>query len=625
MLTSTHPRADANTLIFLPANTIYQPTDIGVLFKRPGHITSIKGKHIYDAFSRIIDQLDGTSTLPEIIKRASPSDQPLLKRLLPALFNRHILISYDRTAFNLFTDKELSYLQPQLDFLHLLSSKPATILKRFCNATIILSGKGYALYAIAENLLRNGLKKLYLLNDVSTETIKNLHKLVASLQKENIICTLIEKHVEISKLDQTATIIHASDNICLSTILSLTQKASQHHVRFLPVMILGGYLRIGPLSKPYQKGCWNCALLRFLDQQTSVTRETLYSDILHKNISTLDDAHNLKTLLSLGGGTAAFELFREITEISDTFNTLGLLSISCTTLKTIWTPIIAHPFCPNCNKGNNSTKSHPQDQEKLSNTLLSDTDNSGLINAHFGIFSGFEDEHLSQAPIFTTCLRLSQTSIRGMPNIIRVTSCISNTMARTDALFIAAELYTKSLFFDTYSSAYLQKKDISPLHLSSLGAGDTLKIARTRAIISFFSNRLLEQNKHDSLNLLPLDKSVLSPPTQNLLNILEQTKHTLSLFHTREGPAYFVHTSCQLNGVSWSTSGLGTSLDKAASNAIAHAISIAFNTHSSNSEDYALLTNVTPIPLPQESQLSFTDVTPPDLRYVGLIVLHATK
>jgi len=140
---------------FLPHDLIYIPTQTGLAFQRGQRMMSVNGRNAYDRFSRLAPRLDGSLSITQMDQLLAPSEIPPMEKLLGILMQRQFLLSYDTDLDDLPAELRSAFDQ-QIRFLHHLSERPAAAFLEFRHSDIRIAGRGEALDATIGALTRNG-------------------------------------------------------------------------------------------------------------------------------------------------------------------------------------------------------------------------------------------------------------------------------------------------------------------------------------------------------------------------------------------------------------------------------------------------------------------------------------
>jgi bacteriocin biosynthesis cyclodehydratase domain-containing protein len=429
-------------------DAVFFESPAGALFRFRGKAFEIRGKGVYKLLLQLIPHLSGNEMLSDIRDSLKSSNELLLNRLISILAQNSVLIDASNEARNL-ADPSLEPYKPQIEFIRHFADKPIERFDRFRKGRICVTGSGMPMRSLVKSLALNGIASL-LVDDSTAKKCGQYHSLFtegrpigAAVKIEQVSLDAILRAAEPAAID---LVCYASDTPNLPDISELTAFCRAKGIAFLPGILFSGKAFIGPVSRGDSTPCWHCFLLRRIARLESAQQALVWKHIAERLPWRLDCQAECNPSLGILGNSIGFEAFKLLVGHLPPDTDGFALSIDLEQLETTRCRVLPHPMCPQCSK-----VSHLQDKTFLRDNSMGlestqadaiDPLRSGmvLVHADTGIVGQFEDEELTQSPLFRTALRASDPT-RCKERLIFSHSVKSNADARLAAIGLAAKQY----------------------------------------------------------------------------------------------------------------------------------------------------------------------------------------
>ncbi len=468
----------------LPQDTIFLPTEDGVVFRRGERRFALKGNGVYKLISILAPQLMGDATLESLTTGLPPNKVEVVTRLIYTLIDEKILINHLLEDDVPLSTGERNSFKQQIDYLEHLSEKPNRRFQSFREARTLIAGSGLPMATLAASLVRNGLHYLILDSaSIMGGYSCHLEQAVADARKANVD-VVIERQPLRDILDnhsvspELSAICYADGISDLSLMVEINRWCRNSEVRFYPGVFIGGVAHVGPIVSKDSRSCWMCAILRHTEQIPSDQAAEVWKHIALERKWQNDVRPESSPSLRIFANSIGFELFRTFTEMDVVGD--SVLSLNLTTLESKTVPLLPHPSCPHCafhysrntssEQGLVTVATASPSQEQLEWWQQRIDQIKPLVDSQFGVFHSFDDDAQAQSPLFRSTLRTSYR--RGTIETSRVpgNSLLHNTAARISALLFASGSYALSCID---SSRYLlSHRDVLSRNLYLVRAGE---------------------------------------------------------------------------------------------------------------------------------------------------------
>jgi bacteriocin biosynthesis cyclodehydratase domain-containing protein len=435
-------------------DSIFLPTRDGILFRSRDGSFRLNGPRVYELMSSIVAHLTGKLTIVEICSLLDAQRSKAVRRMIAILLEKRIAVNHIVEESDL-GEVVLRAFQSQINFIEHFEERPVAKFARFRHARVLLTGTGTALRSLVLSLVKNGLQTIIL--DEKQAHLENDRDIRATVEEFRSagIPTIFEK----LSLDQVladegcslTAVCHAGDSSALRDMLKLNETCLNRQILFIPGVVLGAKAFVGPLVQEDKTGCWLCFLMRHsacLDPRISSQMwEHIAVGRIWRNEAHAASSPSLKIL----GNMVGFELFRVIIGHIPSEIICSVLSLDLETLENGRSRLQPHPKCSHCSKVR--LVDDVDSLEHLSPVTSYESPDipkriqlaSRIVDSDCGIVQRFEDDKLSQTPLFQTSLVVAN-SVRGHDEHLIGHSIESNADARLRTIREVVKEYSIQMF-----------------------------------------------------------------------------------------------------------------------------------------------------------------------------------
>lgn len=396
-------------------DTAFFQTEQGLLFVKDGKSFHVKNKVAKRWFVRFCSFLDGRHTLAELCEGFEPARLANVVTLINTLLQEGLLKNVSPEEPLPLSDAVCRRFHAQIEFISHYTDAPQHCFNTFRKSHTLLVGTGEMLFALARSLLHNGLQELtFVPIDYGHEYERRLEVEVQEMRRQ-------DREIILSRMDYSALnddqnlqaydlVICCVESDRLGLTIELNARCLEAGVPFLPTVTLGEQALIGPLVHMTCGPCWLCALLRL-----SSNAEPIYSAALWQAALCGQDFGEASTklftpLARMIGNGLGFEAFKILTGIMPPETENSILVQDVETLEISRSSLSRHPLCPVCSRGKNGQTRHKlqeivtgKREAELAPADLSEQERQ-LIDPHFGVYTRFADDDLTQMPLHQTKL-----------------------------------------------------------------------------------------------------------------------------------------------------------------------------------------------------------------------------
>ncbi len=436
----------------LPQDTIFLPSEEGVVFRRAGRTLALKGKGVFQLITKLTPHLRGETSLDALTAGMPGNRAMIVENLITTLVTEGMLINHSKADEDELSRVEKDVFRSQIEFLEHLTGNPCSSFRRFREARIVLYGSGLPLAALASSLIRNGARNLSFDTSIlAKQWAADLGEALAEMSKRGVECS-VSGH-PLSPLDappaigRSDVVCYASDADEIDLLLQLNRRFRQSATLFFPGVRLGNAVHLGPVVSEVNHLCWECALLRYTDQCPSAEAGELWKHAVLKTPVHTDPWPESTPFMRIFANTLGFHVFRHLTGLAS--DAASILSLDIMTLESKTTPLLPHPQCRLCGRRKReaspiaAVKTYSDEPLEVWNEQIHAIE--PLVDERFGVFGSFQDDAILQTPLFRSKLMTSWRSSPIEPSTVAASSLENNAAARLECIFKAASSYALAM------------------------------------------------------------------------------------------------------------------------------------------------------------------------------------
>ena len=462
----------------LPHDTMFLPSEEGVVFRRAGRTLALKGKGIFQLISALAPHLRGEAAVRTLTIEMSGAKAAVVEKLIATLVDDGMLINHSKEDEGCLSPAEREVFGSQIEFLEHLTVDPCLSFKRFREANVVLTGAGFPLAALACSLIRNGARNLTIDSGASMGVwAENVLEAAGEMRGKGLECNIrdcsLTTEPDSDNEGAVDAVCYASDAASINHLLQINTWCRSRQTAFLPGILLGDAFHVGPTVSRSNEVCWECALLRYTDQCTPTEARDLWQQAALNITSNAYPWPDSSPAMRIFANNLGFQIFRHFTGLPTDIGSIQSLDIM--TLETKATQIFSHPKCRACAEHNQATKPAQAIERQFSEEPLEAWNEklqsiTPLVDKRFGVFNTFEDDNITQAPLFRSTLLTSQRQHHAESAKRHGSSLENNAAARIAVLFDAATSYALAMRSpDRISPGFaLEQQGISRINDESL-------------------------------------------------------------------------------------------------------------------------------------------------------------
>lgn len=440
----------------LKQDSIFLPSNDGVLFRNGGNVFFLKGASVYRWVSSLAPHLDGEHTLEELCHSLDPGRREMVTRLVHTLWQKGIVkdhIPEDPATLPAAVRERFA---PQIELIDHYVDRPVARFKDFRRSRVLVAGSGKPFRALAVALARNGLETLSLAPTAEAEDDwRAVEAEVAALgwDGSDAAPRLVRADAALSGegLARYQVVAYCSDEGSLRDVYLLNRRCFGAGVTFLPGVVFGGRSMVGPLVRPGVAGCWECALLRLSANLEEGDAASLWKRVALGGPPAEEALAAFSAPARMLGNSVAFELFKALAGHQRPESEGGVLLQDLETLESSRPSLLPHPLCAVCARPDAASEAALLEEivaRRHDRVLAADEQLQGWyphLDPHVGMLHSFADEELEQIPLRTTLLVVGHPAEPAAgPFRVTARSVESTASARRQALAEAVRRYARA-------------------------------------------------------------------------------------------------------------------------------------------------------------------------------------
>jgi|GEM_PF-2098184 len=434
----------------LRRDAVYMKTEKGIVFRSRKGAFAFSGNSIFKTFQQLVPFLDGKCRGLDLLDAVGDEGRAAVSDLLLALVKRDVLQPVDLKDALLVDRTEAEAFEPQIEFIRHYADRPHERFHEFREKKILLVGSGDGFISAGAALLRNGLKRLQISCPADTN-LTLMEQEGAKLRGRNLESEVIRvTEVTAASPFDFEVMIYCAERPDLSEVRRLNAGATQFGYRFLPAIVYGGNIIVGPAVDPLKPGCWECAMLQWSDNVGGDTASVFWRRIALGQTAWPHAVGVAEVSAHMLGNTAAMEAFKLCIGQPQAETQSRLLKQDLSTLESSIKTMLPHPDCAAClqlRAGGNTETGEPVAKPVAVEQCLRAW--APHFDEEFGVFKRFDDESIEQIPLRLSTLEFCQPASEENANreVIAIGWSLENSdTARFHAL-------TKAVRFKAQTSA----------------------------------------------------------------------------------------------------------------------------------------------------------------------------
>jgi putative thiazole-containing bacteriocin maturation protein len=462
----------------------------GVFFRNNVSSFRMEGSMIDQWVEKLIPMFNGEYTLEYLTNGLPAAYRDRVFEIAEALYRNGFVRDVSQDRQHQLKEQVLKKYASQIEFVDNLLDSGGFRFQNYRQAKVLAVGSGPFFVSLVASLLDSGLPKFQTFITDSVQTNRQrLMELVAHARRTDSDVEIEEITLNNEGESSWEEIVKPFDYILYVSEkgdveeLRLLHKASKEGKKvFLPAICLEQAGLAGPIVLPDSEVCWESAWRRIHQSALSRDQKFLTSSA---------------TPLAMLANVIVFELFKDVTGVSEKEPKNQLFLLDLETLEGNW-----HSFMP-----------HPLVSGQTSSRLLEDIDmrlaqgtergDPGKLLLSFnhltskvsGIFHIWEEGDLNQLPLAQCRVQPVNPLAEGPADLLGEIVCtgLTHEEARREAGLTGIENYVSHL------AEYL---DLPPE--VEVGAGDTFSESVCRGLQRFLDEELIKQSLEEEYSVLPV-------------------------------------------------------------------------------------------------------------------------
>jgi bacteriocin biosynthesis cyclodehydratase domain-containing protein len=362
----------------------------------------------------------------------------------------------------------------KIAFIDSFCDSAASRFERFREHRVLIIGSGLCMSELVHTSLKGGLRQLTVITTSECETNTHRYDEVLDLfyqgDPQQTLTEIDAPHWEneaevLAALQPFDTILHVSERPMLARASMLNRLCVTHNKNLHQAILIDDHAWIGPLARPDQKGCWECAWRRLqgnLAHDTGKGTRALQPAYAFQDQTTAPLSHFITLpAAALVADRLSFEVFKYLTEAGPVETVAHLVEIDLFTLRTQKHPFMPHPHCRTCRHPVPRTEAQfvktikqLEQGEPIYQDLFSKRI-AACFETRLGIFHSVDEEDFTQFPLSVCKAVVSnpmpQEEASNPPHVGSGPAPLLGfgctlAEARRQAILRACEIYSSSIF-----------------------------------------------------------------------------------------------------------------------------------------------------------------------------------
>jgi bacteriocin biosynthesis cyclodehydratase domain-containing protein len=399
-------------------DVLFTETSDGVLFHNAQGGFQLSGRSAYRFAALVVPFLNGEATVGELCAALPAAQQPMITSLVGKLLERGFARDATGPARTDVLPAEVAErFAAQIEYVDHFTDGAAERFARFRATRVAVLGEDLIARHAALGLVRNGLARVDVESGVDGsdgELATAADALGAEVAALPSAPPTADGRWTWAALDGFDVVLCAGADAPRQAF-ALRAAGIPAGARLLAAVTVGGLAVAGPTSSAESAGCVVCMMLRHTDADETGAAAGLWSrTVLPPGV--LDGPAVGGNLAAMLGNLLAYEVFRSRTGALPAETEGRAVVQDLDSMDILSERVLPHPRCPYCV----AEPAPPVDPAVLAvepaepateaddtDTLLTElNERSVLVGRHFGVFSRFDDDEVTQLPLRTSALVL---------------------------------------------------------------------------------------------------------------------------------------------------------------------------------------------------------------------------
>ncbi|WP_417899700.1 putative thiazole-containing bacteriocin maturation protein [Bacillus haimaensis] len=465
----------------------------GVYFRNNVSSFHMKGSTIDQWINKLIPMFNGEYTLGNLTNGLPIPHRDRVYEIAEVLYKNGFVRDVSQDRPHDLTDQVLKKYASQIEFLENIGDSGAYRFQTYRQAKVLAIGSGPFFVSLVSSLIESGLPKFHILITDSVPTNRlRLEELLVHARKTNPEIAIEEFIVNKEGKSSWREIVQSFDSILyVSQVGDVEELRAVHKIcreekkLLLPAIFLHQVGLAGPLVHPDSEGCWESAFRS-----------------IHQSVFCNDE--QLHCFTSTAGAMLAniivFELFKNITGVTETDQKNQFFLLDLDTLEGNWHTFMPHPLVTGSAK-----VEWVQDILQLKRSF-SKGEPSGLLlyfsqltSAESGVFHILDEGDLKQLPLAQCRVQVVDPLSEGPAELLPSIVCteLTHEDARKEAGLSGIEAYVSRIADVLVTSIPPQQKaetwNVDSGEFIGVGAGETMAEGVCRGLQKCLTEELSKQ------------------------------------------------------------------------------------------------------------------------------------
>ena len=473
-------------------DTFFLPdSNSGVYFRNNKSSFRVEGNAIVQWVEKLIPMFNGKYTLGDLTDGLPVPYRDRVYEIAEVLYRNEYVRDVSQDLPHQLADQVLNKYASQIEFLDSFGDSSAYRFQTYRQAKVLVVGAGPFFVSLVSSLLESGLPKFHMLITDSVSTNRQrLMELVAHARKTDTEVAVEEVSWQKEGKGFWREIVQPFDSILyvsqegdIEELRVLHKVCREEKKVFLPAICHERVGLAGPLVHPDSKSCWESAWRRM--HQAALSKERQFTAFS-------------ATAGAMLANVITFELFKEITGVTESEQRNLFYLLDLDTLEGNWHSFLPHPLVD----GHVSSEWVTDLDVRLERSLSKDETNglllyfSQLTSEVSGIFHIWEEGDLKQLPLAQCRVQavdmLSKGPAKLLPDI--VCTGLTHEEARREAGLAGIESYVSravGLLVATLPSYQEKGENVVEIkEFIGVGAGETVAEGICRGLQSCLDKEL---------------------------------------------------------------------------------------------------------------------------------------
>ncbi|MFP7300369.1 putative thiazole-containing bacteriocin maturation protein [Neobacillus niacini] len=467
----------------------------GVFFRNNVSSFRMEGSMIDQWLEKLIPMFNGEYTLEYLTNGLPAAYRDRVFEIAEALYQNGFVTDVSQDRHHQLNEQVLKKYASQIEFVNNLLDSGAFRFQNYRQAKVLTVGSGPFFVSLVAALLNSGLPKFHMLITDSVQTNRQrLVELEAHARKSDAEVEIDE--VALQKQGESSWeeivkpfdyILYVSEKGDVEELRLLHRACREEKKVFLPAICLDQAGLAGPIVHPESEADWESLLRR-------IHKSALIKEQISTSISS--------TPLAMLSNVITFELFKNVTGVSEKEQKNQFFLLDLETLEGNWHSFLPHPFVT----GQTSVRlvedinirlTEERESTDPGKLLLSF---SGLTSRVTGIFHLWEERELKQLPLAQCAVQAVNPMADGPAEFLGEIVCAGMTHkeARREAGLSGIEAYGSQL-----------ARTLDLPQEVKIGAGETFTEGICRGLQNYLHEELIKQGLEREYSVIPVQLSTI--------------------------------------------------------------------------------------------------------------------